>query len=426
MSEPQNNFQIFNVNNSQYTTMSDEEYASLDYRINGLIPMIADPLAHNKMYRQWSVMIKAVSMMIGDKGYDALDTDATYLKNNLKLSIKDLARDELQSDITDLQTNKSNTGHTHLTADITDFASAASGISAEILDQIDTLENQVNSITGAINSPFPAWTASISYAVGDICIASNFNSYKYLECVIAGTTDTTMPNNANVGQLVTDNEVKWLVCDFRDSAPVGAFRSDMIQRLGWLKANGATVNRADYPRLWTYAVDNFLTTNDQTNNPGLFGEGDGVDTFELPNFEDYFIRYSYTRGVGTKQNSQMAQHNHSCSNQDTSHTHSCGNQSTNHTHSVGNQSINHNHTFKNANTIVQAGAGATLATLGGNLTTTTTSSSITHNHTLGNQSNNHNHSIGNQSASHKHNIGNTGSGSNTYPDNITMQMYIKY
>ncbi|MBR0519312.1 hypothetical protein IJJ97_05940 [bacterium] len=56
---PQNNFQIFNVNNSQYTTLSDEEYASLDYRINGLIPMIADPLAHNKMYRQWSIMSKS-------------------------------------------------------------------------------------------------------------------------------------------------------------------------------------------------------------------------------------------------------------------------------------------------------------------------------------------------------------------------------
>ena len=429
MPEPQNNFQIFNENNNPYTTMSDEVYDSLDYRRNGLIPMIADPLAHNKMYRQWSVMIKAVSMMIGDKGYDALDTDVTDLKNNLKSSVKDLARDELQSDITDLQTNKSNTGHTHSTADITDFASAASGISTEILNQIDILENQVNSITGAINSPFPAWTASTSYAVGDICIASNFNSYKYLECVVAGTTDTTSPSNANIGQLVTDNEVKWLVCDFRDSAPVGAFRSDMVQRLGWLKANGATVNRADYPRLWAYAVDNLLTTNDQINNPGLFGEGDGVDTFELPNFEDYFIRYSYTRGVGTKQNSQMAQHNHSCANHSGSHSHTAGNQSANHKHSIGNQSANHAHSFTRYSELTTVYQGNLLAHNNiwkGTTSVNTGNQSANHTHTLGNQSANHTHTINSTTISHNHSIGNTGSGSNTYPTNITMQMYIKY
>ena len=126
---PDNNFQIFNENNNQYTTMSDEEYASLDYRLNGLIPMIADPIVHNKMYRQWSIMAKAIANMICDKGYNALDTDVTDLKNNLKTSVKGLARDELQSDITTnannittnannitaLQTGKADIEHTHLT-----------------------------------------------------------------------------------------------------------------------------------------------------------------------------------------------------------------------------------------------------------------------------------------------------------------------
>lgn len=317
---------------------------------------------------------------------------------------------------------------------------------------IDTLQQQINNLQNAVASPFPAWIANKTYAVGDICIANTFKSYQYFECVVAGESGTTIPSYVDVGQMITDNEVKWLVCDFKDSAPVGAFRSDMIQRAGWLKANGATVNRVDYPRLWAYAVDNLLTTNDTINNPGLFGEGDGVDTFTLPNFEDYFVRYSYTRAVGSKQDSQMAEHNHSCGNQSASHTHTLGNQSANHKHSIGNQDTSHTHTINykevshnhsytrtdwdtNNITIVGGGLGAFYSPK--HVSVNTGNHSIKHNHTAGNQSashkhsignqdTSHTHSIGNQSASHKHTIGNTGSGDNTYPTNLAMQMYIKY
>lgn len=417
---PQNNFLIFNEANNSDITMSDENYASYPQRLNGLTLGMADLVVHNKMYLQWSIMSKAIADMIYDKGYDALDSDLTDLKNNLKSTVKDLAEDKLGTRITTLETWKDDITATPTEINVLDGITASTA-ELNILDGVTAstselnystgltgnIQQQINAITGVMSSPFPTWNASTPYAVGDICIASNFNSYKYLECVVAGTTDSTMPNNANVGQMVTDNEVKWLVCDFRDSAPVGAFRSDMVQRLGWLKANGATVNRADYPRLWAWAVDNNLTTNDQTNNPGLFGVGDGVDTFELPDYEDYFVRYSYVRNVGSKQNSQMAEHNHSCGDQDTSHT-----------HQLGNQSANHKHTVSNIYEV--GGNGGTLGYASGgfirNITTKAT----------GNQDTSHTHSIGNQSASHKHSIGNTGSGDNTYPDNITMQMYIKY
>lgn len=278
-----------------------------------------------------------------------------------------------------------------------------------ITDIIDTLQNQITSINNALANPFPAWTKEKKYVVGDICIANTFKSYQYLECIQAGESDLTIPAYADVGQLVIDNEVKWIVCDWRDSAPVGAFRSDMIKRAGWLKANGANVNRVDYPRLWAYAVANSLTTNDQTNNPGLFGEGDGVDTFTLPNFEDYFVRYSYTRAVGSKQDSQMASHTHSCSIQDTSHTHKLGNQSASHKHQYTRGGLEFT-------TVNSGNAGSTISSiLKGTYTSDTAS-----------QDTSHTHSIGNQLASHRHTIGNTGSGSNTYPDNITMQMFIKY
>ena len=315
-----------------------------------------------------------------------------------------------------------------------------------ITDIIDTLQNQITSINNALANPFPAWTKEKNYVVGDICIANTFKSYQYLECIQAGESDLTIPAYADVGQLVTDNEVKWIVCDWRDSQPVGSFRSDMIQRAGWLKANGATVNRVDYPRLWSYAVANSLTTNDTTNNPGLFGEGDGVDTFTLPNFEDYFVRYSYTRGVGTMQVSQMASHTHTCQdhtgshdhtsgNQSASHSHSCGNQDTSHTHTINNKETSHHHTVSYAS--YAAFGGSSNIGVFGSGTANTGTTKVTHNHTAGNQSASHKHSIGNQSANHnhtinsksithKHTINSTGSGSNTYPTNLTMQMFIKY
>ena len=288
--------------------------------------------------------------------------------------------------------NKSNVGHSHLTSDITDITATASELN--ILHNVTATSTEINYLSGVnsniqtqinnirLSAFYPLWTANATYSVGDVVKTLSSSFWVYLECVVTGTSDTTEPTFTNVGELVTDGTVKWLVLDLRDSAPVGTFKTDIVQRLGWLKANGATLNRADYPRLWAWAVDNNLTTNDQTNNPGLFGVGDGVDTFELPDYEDYFVRYSYVRNVGSKQNSQMAKHNHSCGNQDTSH----------------------NHTFKYSQYTVQSGSNYTLNVIGGSLT----------------------YSTSNQSASHKHNIGDTGSGSNTYPDNITMQMYIKY
>lgn len=160
-----------------------------------------------------------------------------------------------------------------------------------ITDIINTLQNQIASINNALSNPFPAWGASTSYVVGDICICSNFNSYKYLECVVAGTTGSTAPSNANIGNLITDNEVKWLVCDWRDNNPVGTIRQDLVVRAGYLLLNGQTINVADYPRLV-----NFLSTNSLISaytaipNDTEFTYGDSNnETLILPNFEGLFI-----------------------------------------------------------------------------------------------------------------------------------------
>ena len=369
-----NNFLVFNEANNPTSTMSDADYLADLYRLNGLIPMIADPNAHNKMFRQWSIMVTALANIIASMNYNASDSDLTDLTDNLKSAIEDVAEAKVDSRISTLENWKDDI--TATTTEINYLSGADSNI-----------QQQINSISGSLATPFPAWIKNTPYVVGDICICTGFDSYKYLECVVAGTTATTPPVNANVGQLITDNTVKWLVCDFRDSAPVGTYKTDVVQRKGWLKANGAEVNRADYPRLWAWAVDNLLTTNDTTNYPGLFGEGDGLTTFTLPNFEDYFIRYSYTRGVGSKQDSQMAEHTHSCDN----------------------QSANHQHQYTLYSMQVSIYQGSSSGTKQDYLWAGT-----------------QNADTGDQSKPHNHTIGNTGSGSNTYPDNITMQMFIKY
>lgn len=53
---------------------------------------------------------------------------------------------------------------------------------------------------------------------------------------------------------------------------------------GYVKANGATVIRTDYPNLVTYANDNNLWTSAPDIEPWKFGYGDGTTTMILPNY----------------------------------------------------------------------------------------------------------------------------------------------
>lgn len=66
---------------------------------------------------------------------------------------------------------------------------------------------------------------------------------------------------------------------------------------GWVKANGATVKRSDYPKLVQFATDNDLFTSSPTSNPQLFGQGDGNTTFILPDLRNRFIEGGDTIGV---------------------------------------------------------------------------------------------------------------------------------
>ena len=279
-----NNFLVFNEANSPNNTMSDADYLADLYRLNGLIPMIADPNAHNKMFRQWSIMIKALADIIASMNYNASDSDLSTLEANLKSAIEDVAEAKVDSRITDLENWKDDI--TATTTEINYLSGADSNI-----------QQQINSISGSLATPFPAWIKSTSYAVGDICICTGFDSYKYLECVVAGTTATTPPANANVGQLITDNEVKWLVCDFRDSAPVGSIKQDLVVRDGYVLLDGQALNTADYPRLVKFLEDNNLILNyNDSHKAGIdfYYANPEKSVFLIPDFLNKFIENDST------------------------------------------------------------------------------------------------------------------------------------
>ena len=326
-----NNFLVFNEANNPTFTMSDADYYADLYRLNGLIPMIADPIAHNKMYRQWSIMISAMAGLIASMNYNASDADLATLQANLKSAIEDVAEAKVDSRITTLENWKESITATPAELNILDGVTASTselnilngltastaelntldGITAStaelnILDGVTVTSTELNYLDGArsniqqqinnlnISALFPLWIASRAYSVGDVVKTLSSSFWVYLECVVAGTSDTTEPTFTNVGELVTDGTVKWLVLDLRDSAPVGTIKQDIIKRDGWLKLNGATVNVADYPRLVSFLTANSLL-NAYTATPDAtkFYYGDSNnETLLLPDFEGLFIENS--------------------------------------------------------------------------------------------------------------------------------------
>lgn len=134
------------------------------------------------------------------------------------------------------------------------------------------------------------------YAIGDIAYSSYLPSWARLECVTAGTTADTVPSSITTvssgGVLISDGTVTWIVDDVRDMTPVGCVRGSLFLPKGYIKANGATVQREDYPRLVRFIESNNLWTDDTTNNAGLFGKGDGSSTFVLPDYRERMMQYT--------------------------------------------------------------------------------------------------------------------------------------
>lgn len=284
-----NNFLVFNEANNPTFTMSDADYYADLYRLNGLIPMIADPLAHNKMFRQWSIMIKALADIIASMNYNASDSDLSTLETNLKSTIEDVAEAKVDSRITTLENWKDSITASASEINILDGAEISTTELNYLSGAGSNIQTQINNLS--ISALFPLWQASTSYSVGDVVKTLSSSFWVYLECVVAGTSDTTEPTFTNVGELVTDGTAQWLVLDLRDSAPVGSIKHDLAIRDGWLVLNGQTINVTDYPRLISFLIANSLIkAYTVTPNVTEFTYGDSNnETLILPDFNDLFI-----------------------------------------------------------------------------------------------------------------------------------------
>ena len=143
---------------------------------------------------------------------------------------------------------------------------------------------------------------SRTYQVGDITHSKHLPSWARLECVKAGTTGAELPDKIkqtleNGGVIIHDGTVVWIVDDLRDGTPVGVVRGSLYLPAGYIKCNGATVQRADYPRLVALAERYHLWTDDTAANAGLFGSGDGSATMVLPNWTDRMVQLA-ADGIG--------------------------------------------------------------------------------------------------------------------------------
>lgn len=147
-----------------------------------------------------------------------------------------------------------------------------------------------------------------AYSIGDIAYSSYLPSWARLECVTAGITAATVPSSITTvssgGILISDGTVTWIVDDVRDMTPVGCVHGSLFLPKGYIKANGATVQRADYPRLVHFIESNNLWTDDTTNNTGLFGKGDGSSTFVLPDYRERMMQYT-DDSIGAKRNAGL-------------------------------------------------------------------------------------------------------------------------
>ena len=144
------------------------------------------------------------------------------------------------------------------------------------------------------------------------------------------------------------NGVAWAAKVDYSGAPPGVveFFAMNAAPVGWLKANGALVNRVTYASL-------FAATGT------LFGVGDGSTTFALPDLRGEFLRaWDDSRGIdaarafGSAQADLTETHTHTFTGSAlAAHTHtgSTGNESADHTHysgvaaNTGTASVNHAH-----------------------------------------------------------------------------------
>lgn len=69
------NFKVFAESVAELNVMSDAEYATDSQRIAGVVPGLASPKLHNKLYKQATIMGAALAQVLVERGFNAMDND---------------------------------------------------------------------------------------------------------------------------------------------------------------------------------------------------------------------------------------------------------------------------------------------------------------------------------------------------------------
>lgn len=120
--------------------------------------------------------------------------------------------------------------------------------------------------------------------------ASAHSDFKGASASAAGKRGMVPAPAQNKQNAVLAGNGEWLGADALDMTPVGDVVFRPFLKNGYVKANGATVNRADYPRLVAFANANNLWTSNPSTEPWKCGQGNGSSTMVLPNYIGRFIQ----------------------------------------------------------------------------------------------------------------------------------------
>ena len=155
-----------------------------------------------------------------------------------------------------------------------------------------------------IDSPIKSLERNTRYELNTICSEVTLPKGGFLICTQAGTTAASTASgflDAAEGEVVTDGTAAFVVHYFDQIAFKSDFESletiavgDVIYRPylknGYVKANGATVNRVDYPNLVAFATSHSLWTSNPSSEPWKYGTGNGSTTMVLPDYRNRVIQ----------------------------------------------------------------------------------------------------------------------------------------
>lgn len=162
-----------------------------------------------------------------------------------------------------------------------------------------------------IDSPIKSLERNTRYELNTICSEVTLPKGGFLICTQAGTTAASTASgflDAAEGEVVTDGTAAFVVHYFDQIAFKSDFESletiavgDVIYRPylknGYVKANGATVNRVDYPNLVAFATSHSLWTSNPSSEPWKYGTGNGSTTMVLPDYRNRVIQGGDTAAV---------------------------------------------------------------------------------------------------------------------------------